>query len=82
MSSVVGRLFVRATAPVWRIQRAARPVRTTVTSSTGSLGPKPTKYYSLGLVRLTLAIVPFVYCGAVLGQTFAESLEKYDFVRS
>ena len=78
MSSVVGRVLARATAPVWRAQRAARPVRTAVTSGTGSLAPKPIKHYSLGLVRLTLAIVPFVYCGAVMGQTFAESLEKYD----
>lgn len=76
--SLAARLLSRVTTSVWRIQRAARPVRTSVTTSTGAMGSKPTKHYSFGLIRLALAVGPFVYCGAVMGQTFAESLEKYD----
>ena len=60
----------RATAPVWRM-RAARPVRTTVTSSTGSL-------YFAWSCSPDSGDRSVCVCGAVLGQTFAESLEKYD----
>lgn len=75
---VVARLFSRRSLPTWRLQRAVLPVRTTVTSSTGAMKVKPKKHYSFGMVRLALVVVPFVYCGTVLGQMFAESLEKYD----
>lgn len=75
---VVARLLSRSSVTAWRLQRTVLPVRTAVTSSTGAMGSKPIKHYSFGVVRLALVVVPFVYCGTVLGRKFAESLEKYD----
>ena len=50
----------------------------TITNPSGSLGPRPVKLYSLGALRVSLVIAPFVYAGYFLGGEFAELIERLE----
>ncbi|KAM6966636.1 essential MCU regulator, mitochondrial [Tautogolabrus adspersus] len=57
--------------------RTVTPGRTAVTSSSGSILPKP-KETPFGLVRIALVVVPFLYVGTRISKNFAALLEEHD----
>ncbi|CAJ1075797.1 essential MCU regulator%2C mitochondrial [Xyrichtys novacula] len=57
--------------------RTVTPSRTAVTSSSGSILPKPKKT-SFGLIRIALVVVPFLYVGTQISKSFAALLEEHD----
>uniref|UniRef100_A0A8C4S726 Essential MCU regulator, mitochondrial n=1 Tax=Erpetoichthys calabaricus TaxID=27687 RepID=A0A8C4S726_ERPCA len=84
MASVVGRTskrFLRS-AELWR-HGAPSPVsllmprRPAVTTSTGAVLPKP-GIVSFGILRVSIAVLPFLYLGTLMSQRFAAFLEDYD----
>ncbi|KAM4023155.1 essential MCU regulator, mitochondrial [Anomaloglossus baeobatrachus] len=53
------------------------PGRTSVTTSTGSIYPKPDKV-SFGLLRVFSVVIPFLYVGTLISKNFAALLEEHD----
>ncbi|XP_041634170.1 essential MCU regulator, mitochondrial-like [Cheilinus undulatus] len=51
--------------------------RTAVTTSSGSILPKPRKT-PFGLFRIALIVVPFLYVGTLISKNFAALLEEHD----
>ena len=52
--------------------------RTAVTSSTGSMLAKPTRYHALGLIKITAVSGPFMFIGAMIAKYTASQLEELD----
>lgn len=63
-----------------RLPLALRNVRTpvTVTNEVGAIGPKPIQPYTLGSLRVSLVIAPFIYIGYFLGGEFADVIERLE----
>ena len=61
--------------PVRRLDQLQK-ARASVFSDTGTVKPVPPKYYSFGVVRLALVIVPFLAGGAILAKYFAQTCEE------
>ena len=53
--------------------------RTAVTAHSGALEIQPIKYYKLGLIRLSLVMIPFLYLGYYLGGEFADVIEQMEW---
>ncbi|KAK2833812.1 hypothetical protein Q5P01_017701 [Channa striata] len=51
--------------------------RTAVCTSSGAILPKPKKT-PLGLIRIALVVVPFLYLGTQISKNFAALLEEHD----
>ncbi|KAI7810417.1 single-pass membrane protein with aspartate-rich tail 1b [Triplophysa rosa] len=88
MASLVGRLsravFIRNAATLGRntgskSANATGPTlsRTAVSSTAGSIPPKPVKV-PFGLTRMTILVVPFLYVGTLISKSFATLLEEHD----
>ena len=52
---------------------------TAVTAHSGALKIQPIKYYKLGLIRLSLVMIPFLYLGYHLGGEFADVIEQMEW---
>lgn len=59
------------------IPSTVTPCRTAVTTSSGAILPKPKKT-PLGLFRIALVVVPFLYVGTQISKNFAALLEEHD----
>ncbi|XP_067334300.1 essential MCU regulator, mitochondrial-like isoform X2 [Channa argus] len=83
MASVLGRLARLSalrnlrTAPVTSSSSTVTPCRAAVCTSSGGIRPKPRKT-PLGLIRIALVVVPFLYLGTQISKTFAALLEEHD----
>ncbi|KAF3700513.1 Essential MCU regulator, mitochondrial [Channa argus] len=94
MASVLGRLARLSalrnlrTAPVTSSSSTVTPCRAAVCTSSGGIRPKPRKLSlwwdgggeqtPLGLIRIALVVVPFLYLGTQISKTFAALLEEHD----
>ncbi|KTG36523.1 hypothetical protein cypCar_00026648 [Cyprinus carpio] len=85
MASLAGRLsrafFIRTTATLSR-NTGPKSVnatfsRTAVSTTSGAVLPKPVKV-PLGLTRMTIVVVPFLYVGNLISKHFAALLEEHD----
>lgn len=52
-------------------RRSSRPTKL-------AIAPRPTRAYSLGVLRIVLVSGPFIYCGATIAKHFAAMLEEHD----
>uniref|UniRef100_A0A3B1KBL4 Essential MCU regulator, mitochondrial n=1 Tax=Astyanax mexicanus TaxID=7994 RepID=A0A3B1KBL4_ASTMX len=69
--------FSRTPALKPRGVTGSAPGRTAVTSISGAVLPKPDKT-PLGLTRMTMVVVPFLYLGTCISKNFAALLEEHE----
>ena len=75
MSNFVLRGLLLRPGSLQRLRQA--PVRTAVTTESGSILPKPYRpYKNIGPILVAVWAPPFIYCGAMVAKVFAAWMEE------
>ena len=66
------------TALMTRIRGSVSRKRPLARTNAVAIAPRPRRAYTLGLLRIAIVSVPFIYGGAMIAKYFAATLEEHD----